>query len=107
MVSEESQNVLLLILIVLLFIGGITAFSYLFLKALGRFTVVGKYHKHIKKTMNLPEVKQFLSKAKHPFIELDQTDKELIVIWRDESLAESIWVYVDKDSIIPTKIERR
>ncbi len=67
------------------------------------------YAKHIKVTMNLPEVRRFIEKTKKPFIEVDEdkSSSQVIVIWRDSmkrDIYPSVWVYVDKNKIKPLKI---
>ncbi len=68
------------------------------------------YANHIKATMNLPEVKKFIDKVRKPLIEVDEDKKkgQVIVIWKDSmrrGYNPSVWVYVDKYSVKPLKIQ--
>jgi len=68
------------------------------------------YASHIKATMNLPEVKRFIDKIKKPLIEVDEDKKtnQVIVIWKDSmrrGYNPSIWVYVDKETVKPVRIQ--
>ncbi len=102
-----DNNTAIMIIMIVLFAGGSIALAYMFSKASLRVRTVSKYHKHIKATMNLPEVKEFLASAKKPFIELDQNERELIVIWRDENSTNSVQVYVDKETMNINKVLKR
>ncbi len=67
------------------------------------------YAKHIRATMNLPEVKKFIATIKKPYIEVDEdkSKSQVLVIWRDSrrrDIYPSVWVYVDKNTIKPLKI---
>jgi len=84
------------VILVLLFASGLALLAYIMFKSIIRFRTISKYHEHIKKTMEVPDVKKFLMESKKPFIELDQNDEELIVIWRDKARSAAIWTYVDK-----------
>ncbi len=102
-----DNNIIIMVVLIVLFAGGSIVLAYMFSKASLRVRAVSKYHKHIKTTMNLPEVKEFLASAKKPFIELDQNERELIVIWRDESSTKSVQVHVDKETMSINKVLKR
>ncbi len=67
------------------------------------------YAKHIKITMDLPEVKKFIATVRKPYIEVDEdkSNSQVLVIWRDSKRRDiypSVWVYVDKNTIKPLKV---
>ncbi len=70
------------------------------------------YADHIKATMELPEVKNFIETYRRPKIEVgeDPTRRMVIVRWYVKEFNKenpSVLIYVDKNSKKPLKIETR
>jgi len=106
----EPEQVFFYGLIVVIIALGIPLIVLSIISIWNKYKALRLYADHIKATMNLPEVKRFIDNVKKPLIEVDEDKKtnQVIVIWKDSmkrGYNPSVWVYVDKDTVKPVKIQ--